>query len=301
MAFEKRTDLALEAREIWSETNNNEPLPDGIEEETQTLSGFSVTRVAVTNEHGVKVLCKPIGSYTTVEIGALRRREDNAFCDGARVIADELKKLLRLAPGDGVLVVGLGNSSITPDAVGHFCVRYTMATRHLRERMPREFAAFRSVAAIEPGVMGTTGIESADIIAAVVRKVRPEAVIAVDALASRRMERLCRTVQITDTGISPGSGVGNARAELSRATLDIPVIAVGVPTVVDAATLAADLAESAGVTLDEEALRAHSGGLIVTPRDIDSGVADISRLVGYAINLALHDGLTVSDVDMFVG
>ncbi len=135
---------------------------------------------------------------------------------------------------------------------------------------------------------------------AVVREARPDAVIAVDALASRSADRVCRTVQITDSGIVPGSGVGNARRELSRATLGIPVVALGVPTVVDAATLVLDLTRDAGVELDGESLRRQCP-MIVTPREIDSNVNDISRLIGYGINLALHQGLTVEDVDLFLG
>lgn len=301
MAIERRTDLALEARELYHERENTPDLPEGVEEEHFTAAGFPVTRVRVTNENGSKMLCKPIGSYTTIELDRLLRREDRAFSDCAGVIATELRELCHLGEGDSVLVAGLGNSSITPDAVGHIAVQYTIVTRHLKDTYPGEFAHFRAVSAVEPGVLGTTGIESADLVASVVQKVRPAAVIAVDALASRRLSRVCRTVQLTNTGISPGSGVGNSRRELSSATLGIPVIAVGVPTVVDAATLAADLAETAGTALDEEALRRESGGMIVTPRDIDTSVNDISRLVAYAINLAFHDGLTVEDVDMFVG
>lgn len=298
--FERRTDLALEAREIWSEGAGGTS-PDGLEEETCLRSGFLITTVRITNEQGEKVLCKPRGTYITVELGRLMRREESAFSEGASVLCDELKKLLSLKEGDTVLVVGLGNPLITPDAVGHDTVRNTLATRHLTEQMPETFSAFRSVAVLEPGVVGTTGIESAEVIRAVCERVRPSAVIAVDALASRRMDRVCRTVQLADTGIVPGSGVGNARAALNRETLGIPVIAVGVPTVVDAATLAADIARESGAgELDAEALGRIAGSMIVTPKDIDANVADISKLVGYGINLALHPGLTVEDVDMLI-
>lgn len=298
--FERRTDLALEAREIWSEGADGAS-PDGIEEETGLRSGFLVTTVRITNEQGESVLCKPKGTYITIELGRLMRREERAFSEGAAVLCDELKKLLALEDGDTVLVVGLGNPVITPDAVGHDTVMNTLATRHLTERMPETFSGFRSVAVLEPGVVGTTGIESAEVIRAVCERVHPSAVIAVDALASRRMDRVCRTVQLADTGIVPGSGVGNARAALNRDTLGVPVIAVGVPTVVDAATLAADIARESGAgELDSEALGRISGSMIVTPKDIDANVADISKLVGYGINLALHAGLTVEDVDMLV-
>lgn len=300
--FSKRTDLALEAREIWTENAAPPGAPDGVFEETGQVHGFGVTTVKILNEAGAEALCKPIGSYVTIELGRLLRREESAFSDGADVLAKKLREMLKLTPDDSVLVVGLGNPSITPDAVGHVTIASTMVTRHLRERMPEHFSDFRSVAVLEPGVLGTTGLESVDVIKAVTEKVRPSAVIAVDALASRRMSRVCTTIQLADTGIVPGSGVGNARAAVCRETLGVPVIAVGVPTVVDAATLAADMAEEAGAgALDEEALRRHEGSMIVTPKEIDANVNDISRIIAYGINLALHDGLTVEDIDMFLG
>jgi len=294
--IEKRTDLALEAREGLSGA-----LPDGVEEDRRDVLGFGVTRVRITNRAGADLLCKPIGDYVTLELGRLLRREDNAFADGARALADELRAMLRLGSGDSVLVAGLGNPAITPDAVGHLTAESTLATRHLRAQPRGPFSAFRSVAVLEPGVLGTTGLESADVVRAVAGEAKPAAVIAVDALASRRAERVCTTVQLSDTGIVPGSGVGGGRTALDRAALGVPVIALGVPTVVDAATLASDLAEEAGASLDADALRRASGGLIVTPRDIDARVRDISRLLGYGINLALHEGLAVSDLDMLLG
>lgn len=296
--FERRTDLALEAREIWTEGGG---VPDGIEEETGLKSGFLVTDVRVVNEQGQKALCKPEGTYITIELGRLLRREESAFSEGAAVLSEELRSILNLKDKDTVLVVGLGNPSITPDAIGHETVRNTLATRHLTERMPEAFSAFRSVAVFEPGVVGTTGIESAEVIRAVVERVRPAAIIVVDALASRRMDRVCRTVQLADTGIVPGSGVGNAREAINSETLGVPVIAVGVPTVVDAATLAADVAQEAGAgELNREALGKLTHTMMVTPKDIDANVEDISKLIGYGINLALHKDLRVEDIDMLV-
>ena len=149
------------------------------------------------------------------------------------------------------------------------------------------------------GVLGTTGIESSDLVRAVVQRLRPDAVIVIDALASREPRRLCRTVQLSDTGIVPGSGVGNARQAISREVLGVPVIAVGVPTVVDAATLTLDLAAGAGADLGSADF-GEAGNMIVTPRDIDKYVRDAAKLIGYGLNLALHEGLTVEDVDMFL-
>lgn len=293
MGFLPRTDLALEERE----SRSAEGL-EGVRFSERDISGYHVSEVVIENETGSEALCKPIGRYLTLELTRLLRREDSAFEDGARALASLLSDLI---PESGtVLIAGLGNPAITPDAVGHVAAENALVTLHLINTPGGLFSDLRPVACVEPGVLGTTGIESVDVVRAVSEKIRPAAVIAVDALASRRAERLCRTVQITDTGIVPGSGVGNARSALNAETLGVPVIAVGVPTVVDAATLAAALAEDCGTSLDEDKLRSAGCGLIVTPRDIDSRVADISKLVGYGINLALQPSLSVSDLDMLI-
>ena len=293
MGFLPRTDLALEERESRGSADL-----EGVRFLERDISGYRVSEVIIENEIGSQALCKPAGRYITIELDRLIRREDSAFEDGARALASLLSDLL---PENGpVLIAGLGNPAITPDAVGHIAAKNALVTLHLIDAPGGVFSDLRSVACVEPGVLGTTGVESVEVVRAVAEKIRPAAVIAVDALASRRAERLCRTVQITDTGIVPGSGVGNARKELSANTLGVPVIAVGVPTVVDAATLAASLAEDCGARLDEDRLRSAGGGLIVTPRDIDSKVADISKLVGYGIDLALQPSLSVSDLDMLI-
>ena len=295
-----RTDLALEARELWQEQMGETTQLPGVKASHQERDGFILDVVEILDEEGEKALNKPVGSYITLELDALVRREENAFARAAGVLADELRKTLSLQPEESVLVAGLGNPDITPDAVGPGTMDYVMVTRHLKESMPKEFAAFRSVSAFRSGVMGTTGLESARLISAVTELTSPARLIAVDALAARRADRLCRTIQLSNTGIVPGSGVGNRREALSRETLGIPVIAIGVPTVVDAATLTMDLAEKAGIKdLDREKL-AEGGDMIVTPRDIDRSVKDASKLIGYAIDLALHDGLTIEDVDMFL-
>ena len=293
MGFLPRTDLALEERESRGAADL-----EGVRFLERDISGYRVSEVIIENEIGSHALCKPAGRYITIELDRLIRREDSAFEDGARALASLLSALL---PENGlVLIAGLGNPAITPDAVGHIAAENALVTLHLIDAPGGVFSDLRPVACVEPGVLGTTGIESVEVVRAVAEKIRPAAVIAVDALASRRAERLCRTVQITDTGIVPGSGVGNARKELSANTLGVPVIAVGVPTVVDAATLAVSLAEDCGTSLNEDRLRSAGGGLIVTPRDIDSKVADISKLVGYGIDLALQPSLSVSDLDMLI-
>lgn len=295
-----RTDLAVEAEALCREerTGAAGELP-GVRAAERRERGCTVTTVEVLDARGEAALGKPRGTYVTVEPDALIRREENAFPDACAVLSGVLRSLLKMEKTGNYLVVGLGNRDITPDAVGPDTVDCVMVTRHLKERLPVDFAAFRPVSAVCSGVLGTTGIESSDLVRALTEKLRPDAVIAVDALASRSPDRLCRTVQISDTGIVPGSGVGNARQALNRETLGVPVIAVGVPTVVDAGTLAVDLAQKAGAQLDPASFGA-AGSMIVTPREIDKLVRDVARLIGYSINLALHDGITVEDVDMFL-
>lgn len=296
----RRTDLAAEARELWRESAGETTELAGVEARSESEGGFAVETVRVLDERGEQALGKPKGTYISIDLTPLMKREEGAFARAARLTAEKLRLLLKLREDDSVLVCGLGNSAITPDNIGPGAVKNTLATRHLVEVMPEDFAAFRPVAVVEAGVLGTTGVESAEIVRAVSEKVEPAAVIAVDALASRRMARICRTLQISDTGIVPGSGVGNARSELSESTLGVPVIAIGVPTVVDAGTLAADLMEQAGIGESDSTDFAEFGGdMVVTPREIDSQVAECARLIGYAINMALHD-LTVEDVAMLV-
>ncbi len=288
-----RTDLAREAHEMILQQGNE---TEGIETREIRREGFDVFRVDVTDSRGAEAIGKPMGSYITLELDSLMRREDDAFARGARALAAELSPLL---PDNGgcVLVAGLGNRHITPDSIGPEAVRWTLATRHLVDGMTETFGSLRPVAAVSPGVLGDTGMESAELVGALCKRLRPACVIAVDALAARSTHRLCRTVQIADTGITPGSGVGNHRLGLNKETLGCPVIAVGVPTVVDARTLAADLMGGA-----EESIPHDSGrGLIVTPREIDRQAADISRLVGYGIDLALQPTLDVGDLDMLLG
>ena len=299
--LKRRTDLAVEAKALWEESAREYTRLQGVRAQEGRREGFEVTTVEILDRQGEEALGKPVGSYVTVELTGLRRREEDAFGRAARALAAELARLLPLKEGESALVVGLGNRAITPDAVGPKAADHTMVTRHLVERVPEHFGHFRPVSALAAGVLGTTGMESGELVAAVVDQLHPACVIAVDALASRSLSRVCRTVQIADTGIIPGSGVGNARAALNRETLGVPVIAVGVPTVVDAATLAADvLAEAGQGALDPAALADAGEGVIVTPRDIDADVADLAKVIGYGINLALQPGLRVEDVEMFL-
>ena len=296
----KRTDLASEAHQLWREAAGETTKLAGVRAETVSENGFAVETVSILDEAGEAALGKPKGSYISIDIAPLMSREEGAFHRAAELLARRLGALLDIKKGETVLVCGLGNSAITPDNIGPGAVKNVLATRHLVERMPEHFAAFRPVAVVEAGVLGTTGVESAEIVRAVAEKVQPAAIIAIDALAARRMARICRTLQLSDTGIVPGSGVGNARSELSEKTLGVPVIAIGVPTVVDAATLAADLMEQAGIGESESADLARFGGeMVVTPREIDTQVSECARLIAYGINMALHN-ITADDVTMLI-
>lgn len=288
-----RTDLAMEAGETVT-------APTGLSCSERVRDGFHVTTVRVTDDSAAESLGKPVGTYVTLELGKLIRRESDAFSLAAYALAAELSELLQLQDGERVLVVGLGNRAITSDAVGPETVKHVLVTSHLADNSAG-LPVFRPVSALETGVLGTTGIESAQIISAVAKSVRPDCVIVADALASRRLARICNTVQLADSGIVPGSGVGNSRAAINHETLGVPVIAIGVPTVVDAGTLAADIAGQTGVSDDKIEELERFGGMVVTPRNIDEGVADISRLIGYAINLALHDNLELDDITMLLG
>ena len=286
--FAKRTDLALEAREIWQESAEKTTRLAGVKATKQRQEGYPVTRVDILDGRGEAALGKPQGSYLTIDLTTFWQRKADFFERAVRAVGSQLKTLL--PPEGPALVIGLGNAAMTPDAVGPLAVDSVLVTRHLIAAMPKHFSGFRPVAVQRTGVLGTTGVESAEAVRGLVAEVQPALVIAVDALASRRVGRVCATVQLSDTGIIPGSGVGNHRSALNRETLGVPVFAVGIPTVVDAATLAADLMEEAGIAdIDEDKLRAGQQNLMVTPRDIDAQVRDLAKVVGYGINWALQD------------
>ena len=286
--FTKRTDLAIEAHELWQESAGKTTRLAGVKATEKKIQGYPVTQVDILDREGEAALGKPAGSYRTLDLTAFWQRGDGFFDRAVRAVGQQVKEL---TPDSGpVLVVGLGNRAMTPDAVGPLAADSVLITRHLIDAMPQHFSGFRPVAALRPGVLGTTGVESAEAVRGLVDRLHPSAVIAVDALASRRTERVCAALQLSDSGIVPGSGVGNHRAALNRDTLGVPVIAVGVPTVVDAATLAAALLEAAGIgDIDPERLRSGQQGLMVTPRDIDLQVRELGKVIGYAINWALQD------------
>lgn len=276
-----RTDLALEAHRVRAGAGRLE----GVEVREGDRCGFHISTVEVRSPAASEELCKPIGVYHTVTLEPVLRREEAAFSSAVGLISGLIGDLLPKNDRFSALIVGLGNRAITPDAVGPKTAESVLATRHLRDQHASMFSAFRPVCVLSPGVLGTTGIEAARLVKAVTAGLCPDVVIAVDALACSEPERLCRTIQISDTGISPGSGVGNHREALDRDLLGIPVIVVGVPTVMDVSVIS-----------DAESMK----GLFVTPRDIDTTVSDFSKLTGYAINLALQPELSIADLDLLL-
>lgn len=278
MAF--RSDLAVE--QISADS-----LPDGIHRKIRG-DAFKITEIIIDNDEYRHALGKGKGRYITLESGSLSRFSDN-YEKMALELAEELRPLI---PDGEIFVAGLGNRDITPDAVGPQSAEKILATRHLKRELDNDEEAFlttlRPVSSLAGGVLGQTGIETAELISAVCREIKPSAVIAVDALACSDISRLGTTIQISDSGISPGSGVSNARRELSAETLGIPVIAVGVPTVVDMHTIVRSIAD---VEIGED-----TPNMMVTPRDIDRLTERASQLIGYGINLALQPTLSFDDV-----
>ncbi len=295
------TDLALEAAELRARELPPQGKLDGVVSRHESRGGFEVDFVEIISEEGERVLEKPKGKYITLDILPAVRREENAFAQACSLVAEYLKPLLPKEEKGCALVAGLGNRAITPDAIGPDCARDIMVTRHVVERMPEYFGSFRPVAAVAPGVLGTTGIETAEFLRGLVRDVGPDLVIVVDALMSRRMSRLCSTVQITDTGVAPGSGLGGNSVKINDAYLGVPVIALGVPTIIDSATLAIDTMHDAGLEgFDEEKIREAGQGFIVTPKEIDRMSAESAKILAYGINLALQDGIGIEDIEAFI-
>lgn len=298
--LEKRTDLALEVHELHGNGS-------GISVSEKNVLGFFVTYADVKDAEGARLSGKPIGRYITFDVGELYKKGRDATVSAASVIAEEMKALF---PKNckSFLAVGLGNESITPDSVGPLAIKKLLVTRHIEfiDNALYNDVGFGSLAAVSPGVLGQTGVESMDIISAIVQKIKPQCVIIIDSLASRRLNRLATTLQLSNTGISPGSGVSNHRAELSEKTLGVPVISIGVPTVVDAATLAYDLLEEAvgneDDTFFEVVKRAFSSDrrdMFVTPKDNDVIAKCASELIAMAVNMAVHN-MPDSEINEFL-
>lgn len=285
-----RTDLAAEAHALWRESAKETTSLPGVRAREETLSGYALHRVEILDEEGAHALRKPIGTYLTLDISPLRRGDSDGFARAAETIAALIAPML---PPEGcVLVCGIGNRQMTPDALGPLAPEHLLVTRHLGTVLPD----FRPVAALAAGVLGTTGMEVAEWVRGAAQRVKPAAVILIDALAARSLDRLCTTIQIADSGLIPGSGVGNHRMALTREALGVPVISVGMPTVVDAATLAADTVNACGGNVDRAELPQEGKTLFVTPDSIDQKIREAAKLIGYGLNLALQPGLALSDL-----
>ena len=282
-----RTDLALEGVEQLRQGGDISRL-DGVCAAEYTRQGYGVTDVRVATKQAAEAVGKPEGRYVTIDLRPYFRREEGFFARAVGCLASELRTLL---PGVGedwpVLVAGLGNRGMTADAVGPLALESLLVTRHMVRSLPRQFRGFTPVSALAPGVLAATGMEALELLRGAVQATGCAAVIAVDALAARSRERVCATVQLGDTGLIPGSGVGNHRKAIDKTTLGVPVVAVGVPTVI-AAHLLGD-----GQPEDDP--------LFLTPRDIDGKVRELGRVIGYGVTLALQEGLSVEDVTGLLG
>ncbi len=277
-----RTDLAIECREMFASEIA------GVESLAHDSDGITVTHVKITTEEGAEKIGKPIGNYVTIEIDAKILENEDVIDRVSNAVNSELKKIISSRKMDSILIVGLGNRYITPDSIGPKVVGKITVTRHITKEAQMGFDFdVCAVSAISPGVLGITGIETSEIVKGVVEHVKPSLIIAVDALAARSIKRLGTTVQISDTGICPGSGVGNNRKELTEKTLGVPVIAMGVPMVVDVRTLVLDvLQKSENDPLPRDVL--FDKNMIVTPNDVDSISEKISTIIADGINMAIH-------------
>lgn len=323
-----RTDLIVEAKEMYTKEHKEEKDIDGIEVIEESEKDIKVTTVKVKNEEGAKKIGKPQGNYITIDIPKFTAYDGDTMDDVSKVLAEILERLVNIETEKTALVVGLGNRKVTPDALGPKVTEKIMVTRHLQTVMPEAIDdSVRPVCSIAPGVLGITGIETSEIIKAVVDKVKPDLVICIDALAARRIERVNTTIQIGDTGIAPGAGVGNNRMKINEESLGVKVIAIGVPTVVDAVTIANDsidlvidslingtssgnefykmlksLDKSEKGALIREVLSSEAfGDMIVTPKDIDLVIDSLSKIIANGINMAVQPNMNMEDINKFMG
>ncbi|AUA37721.1 germination protease [Clostridioides difficile] len=313
-----RTDLALEASEMCEKSQEGSSIP-GVKIETKELENCIVTKVEVIDRQGAEIMNKDIGKYITLESNLMKFDDDESREEMISYLKEELVDIFGQDKNKKTLVIGLGNRNITSDALGPKSVSKTLVTRHLFKNYNKDYDDdFTEVSALSPGVMGVTGIETSEIVKSLVEKVKPDRVVAIDALASRKMERVNSTIQISTAGISPGGGVGNTRKSLTKETLGVDVIAIGVPTVVDAATLTIDvldmaidnliaqseetesfyemlkkLKEEEKYHLIKDSLDPYDKNLIVTPKDIDDTIENLSIIISEGLNRSLHPGRLV--------
>ena len=313
MEYSIHTDLAIEASAVENLSDKSKT-NSGISSDTFTKNDITITEVNITNENGARAVGKPIGKYITLEVPKLRDDITEVFDNTQKALTDELKKIIDLDSIHTVLVVGLGNRFVTPDALGPKVIDKLLVTRHLYDILPEDITKeMHSLCAVAPGVLGITGIETGEIIKGVSDRIKPDVIIAIDALASRKTSRISTTFQIADTGIIPGSGIGNKRYALNKETMGVPVIAIGVPTVIEAAAVANDaidmLIEAVKESCDKnsemyksvdtfdnekrydlisELLIPSGSDLIVTPKEVDSIIDEVSGIIADSINEAIN-------------
>lgn len=323
-AFFPRTDLAVEAREMIA----SEGELDGIKISSDKFGDIYITTVEILNENGASQMGKDIGTYISIESPGMGEKDVSEREAVIKKTSEGISQLIKgknISPGDSILIAGLGNRNVTPDSLGPQVIDGILVTRHITDTLPDELGkSVRPVSAIAPGVMGITGIETGEIILGIIEKVHPKLIITIDSLAARKMSRINSVIQMSDTGVSPGSGVGNARMPLNEKTLGIPVIAIGVPTVVDAATLVNDTMDRlisqmiqgaskdgefykmlGSINSDEkyslilEILEPYTGNMFVTPKEVDSVIENLANIISNAVNIALQKKITLDDINRF--
>lgn len=291
----RRTDLALEMRNAYISDSGAEP--EGIDFSEYLSEGIKITRIEIQNEKGEQALQKPCGLYYTLSLNRDWLLEEDPIMRTASALSDVLVQML---PKSGlVLIAGLGNRSITPDNLGPLLIENVIVTRHLVTVMPEEFGDMRPVCALAPGVLGITGIETAEILKGVSERVKPAAIIAVDALAARDESRLCRTFQVSSTGIIPGGGISNSRNPITEQTMGVPVISIGLPTVIDSHIMIMDFLDSRGIAWRQEMFDNHPS-LFVTTKDIDLMMKKSAKIIGYGVNFALHGRMSPEEIEQFL-
>lgn len=324
-----RTDLAIEAREMLR-TEEDDSEIEGVKMllEEDEARDIHVTTVEILNEMGSNNMGKPIGTYVTIESDSIKENDIETHEEIIRILSSRLGTLHNLKKDSVALIVGLGNWRVTPDALGPKVVSKILVTRHAMGtgNIPDSLEnCVRATSAIAPGVMGLTGIETAEIVKGIVDRIKPDLIIAVDALAARKTSRINTTIQMSDTGISPGAGMGNKRMSLDKETMGVPVIAIGVPTVVDAATLVNDtmdkmldsmisetengsefyemlssLQAEEKYKLIKEVLNPYAGNMFVTPKEVDAVMDRLTNIIANSINIALHEGINADDINRYL-
>ena len=302
--MEIRTDLALEAREMIDEKRSKrmderDALPDGMQVTTRETEYILITDIEIETDEASKVIGKKKGRYITLELKNPLLDTNELQENTCKSLAEEIKQFLTLLgiSEPKIMVAGLGNRNITADSLGPKVTDKIVVTRHVKNMKDIDIdERLGNICAIAPGVMGITGIETGEIIKGMLKTVKPDILLVIDALASRKTSRVNATIQISDSGIVPGSGVGNHRMELSKEALGIPVLAIGVPTVVDAATLVKDILG----TEEKPEIKENYGNMIVTPKNIDIAIERMSDVISAGINMATHHGFALHEINEYL-